>query len=304
MTTLLIQNKSEKPRIPKKINEFLRNHYLYYFPEYPLVNLGHIPGADTNYLPDNKIRNYYVNLDYKMIEHMDYPKHVIKEMCNLSNFLITSIDQNGVSSPLNLFDSSNIHPGNKRLLCARYLNLNYVPIVWQSFIYIPGLKRITTLEDIYDIYGTNISINLTTKSYGPVKLEISWHGETQRRDHNGYDDWYSASRSRTEFSVLDYLLKNGLEIVNSTIEKEITNTQYPIKYTKTRTNEISIEILDDSLMDENLDFWELYFHIDPTVASKLCKTKRIKIINNYATDNILTDCNLYNTLIRKKYHFD
>jgi len=57
-------------------------------------------------------------------------------------------------------------------------------------------------------------------------------------------------------------------------------------------------------MNENLDFWELYFHIDPTVSSKLCKTKRIRIINDYATDNMLTDCNLYNTLIRKKYHFD
>ena len=88
MTTTLIQNRSEKPRIPKKINKFLRNNYLYYFPEYPLANLSHIPGADTNYLPDNKIRNYYVNLDYKMIEHMDYPKHIIREMCNLSNFLM------------------------------------------------------------------------------------------------------------------------------------------------------------------------------------------------------------------------
>ena len=57
-------------------------------------------------------------------------------------------------------------------------------------------------------------------------------------------------------------------------------------------------------MDENLDFWELYFHIDPMVASKLCKTKRIRIINDYATGNTLTECNLYNTLIRRKYHFD
>jgi hypothetical protein len=305
MPSLLIEDKlSKKPRIPKKINKFLRNHYLYFFPEYPLANLSHIPGAAEDYLSDNKLRNYYVNLDYKMIEHRDHPKRIVGEMCNLSNFLITSMDQTGISSPLNFYDSNSIHPGNKRLLCARYLNLKYVPVVWQSFIYIPGLTRITTLEDIYNIYGTNISINLAPKSYGPSRLEISWHGETHRRDHNGYDDWYTTSRLRTEFSILDYLLTHGLEIVNSTIEKEITNTQYPIKYTKARKNKISIEILDNSLMDENLDFWELYFHIDPTVASKLCKTKRIRIINDYATGNTLTECNLYNTLIRRKYHFD
>lgn len=302
----LVQNLSDAPRLPENIDQFLEDNYFYYFPKYPLTRLNHIPGAAENYLPDYNIRHLYINLDYKMIRHQGYSNGVIHGMSKLSNFLITSMDQKGIVAPLNLYGDHNIHPGNKRLICARYLNLEYIPILWQTTLYIPGLRRVSSLQDIYDIYGKNISIKLCPKENQKDRLEISWHGESKRRDPNGYDNWYETSKLRTDFNVPSYFLEHGLEIVNSTTNTKLFRKQsYPFNFTTTRKQKISIEILDDSLLDEDLDFWELFFHIDPMVYTKTCKTKKIKIINDYANNNItLTDCNLYNTLKRKKLYYD
>jgi hypothetical protein len=96
MVSTLETDNSQSSRIPKRIDLFLKGNYFYYIPEYPLSNFNHIPGASKSYISNNTIRNYYCNLDYQMIKHQDYENRVIHSMVNLSNFLITSIDQNGI----------------------------------------------------------------------------------------------------------------------------------------------------------------------------------------------------------------
>jgi hypothetical protein len=301
LSDLTLDN-SNKVRISPIATDILNKFYFYYIPEYSLERLNHIPGSSVDYLPDKKIRTRYNNLDYKLINHVDHKKSVIRKIVDLSNFLITSMDQTGIHAPLNLHTSSNIHPGKKRLICARYLGLETVPILEQSTRPKEGLTRINSLEEIFEIYGTDISININGQ-----KFEVSWHGDTHMRDPNGYDDWYTASATRSTGEVLyrEYLLSTGLEVLNSQKNATVTQKKFQTHYRTTRKNKITVEILDDSILSQVLDFWELYYHIDPAVYMKTCETGKLRIINDFASTNtILDNCKIYRSLTRKKLCFN
>jgi len=297
----LTLDKSNKDRISPLVSDILNRFYFYYIPEYSLKRLNHIPGASPKYLPNKIIRNHFSNLDYKLINYVDCENSVIRKLVDLSNFLITSMDQTGIHSPLNLYTLSNIHPGNKRLICARYLGLKTVPILEQSLHPKEGLTRINSLEEIFEIYGNDISININSQ-----RLEVSWHGDTHLRDTNGYDDWYTASATRSTEDVLyrEHLLSTGLEVLNSQKNATVTQKKFKTHYRTARENKITIEILDDSILSKGLDFWELYYHIDPAVYIKTCETGKLRIINNFAsTKTILDNCKIYRSLTRKKLRF-
>lgn len=299
--TKLISDTSNKSRyILEDIKKVFDKYFFYYHDQYLLENLSHITSAGKNYLEDDNVRDYYVNLDYRLIDYIEYEKTVISSMVEYSNFLVTSFDTKGIMSPLNLFMNENIHPGGKRLLCARYLGMKTMPIVSQTLTPEDGI-RLHGVDDIFRIYGNEISINVNADE----RLEISWHGETHRRDQNGYDDWYTTSAYRDNiFSVCDYLLENGLEVVsNFGHYRETINGKFRTIYTSQPKNDIYIEVFDQQLMSSELDFWELYFHIDPAIGLKICSTSQLRIVNRRASE-ILHDCSLYKTLTRKKLKFD
>ena len=295
---MIILDKSSKPRIQQGVDEYLKNNPVYFIPDYPLEKLSHLKAGDIKYLEDPDILNCYNTLSYKMLNYIRYHKRIIRQMCESFNFVITSIDQEGILSPLNLNAEGNVHPGNKRLLAARYLNLDTVPILHDTKKEVEGYNRISSLEELYDLYGTEISVRIVDRPT-TTAIEVSWHGHTKIRDENGNDDWVTASATRDGFKNLpSYVLRNGLEIVNSRYN-EITNIDgLKTIFSNVNSNDIYIEVLDNSILDD-VNFWELYFHIDPLIYRKECISGKINIINNL-TDNktVLTNCGLYKTLTR------
>lgn len=295
---MTILDKSSKPRIQQGVDEYLKNNPVYFIPDYPLEKLSHLKAGDSNYLEDPAVLNCYNTLSYKMLNHITYPKTIVLRMCESFNFVITSIDQEGILSPLNLNAEGNVHPGNKRLLAARYLNLDTVPVLYDKKKTINGYDRISSLKELYDLYGTEISVRIVERPT-TTALEVSWHGHTKVRDENGNDDWVTASAIRDGFKSLPLLfLKNGLEIVNSKLDKTRIIDGLTTIYSKTNNNDIYIEVLDDDILDD-VNFWELYFHIDPLVHRKECSSGKINIVNNLTDNNtVLTNCGLYKTLMR------
>lgn len=280
-----------------KIKEVLAKDYFYYYPKYSLQDLDHIPAAKPDYIKNNIIRPYFANLDYRLIDYRNDPHTTIGSLAENANFLVTSIDQTGILAPLNLHNNENIHPGKKRLIVARYIGLKTLPVLLQSEEPQNSGKRLQTIDDLFEIYGPNIGIYVN--DYG--RLEVSSF-ISNMRDQNGYDDWVSMAHSRDDnFSMADYMLENGLEVYNSYRGDTVVNGNFKTIYTTNPKNKIYIEILDDSLLDEGLDFWQLFFHIDPTVKTKTCKTDRIRIVNSMSQNDNLTNCSLYSTMTRKMY---
>lgn len=289
---------SDKPTLPDNIDEFLNNNPVYYVSDYPLNELSHVTCAGKDYIPDDTVREYYNTLDYRMINHVDNPNRVIHGLSDAFNFVVTSIDTKGIQSPLNMNHENNVHPGNKRLLCARYLDLDTIPVVVDIGKELDRGTRLNKLQDIYDIYGTDISIKIDYR-FRRECLSVSWHGDTKIRNQNGDDDWNSASSRRENFfSVREYLVENGLEVVNSEIHKTVTNGSVVTHFRTSQQNKIGVEIHDTNLLKMNLDFWELFFHIDPLVSAKTCVTSKLSIYNNFANKNVINNCSLYKTLIR------
>lgn len=292
---------SNLERIPheKLLKSLFKKFQFVYTPNYELKKLDNIASAGKDYLPDKKVRFFYNNLDYRLLAHYNYEKKIVKDMIDLVNFLVTSMDQQGVKSPLNKMGNS-IHPGGKRLLIARYLNLPTIPVLEQHRTHLSkNDSNVNSLEDLFKIYSNDISIKIRKQ-----RLEVSWHGESKLRDNNGYDDWFSASRNRdgNTLKIREYLLKNGLEIVNNFIEKEQTSDIFVTRFVKQPTNKIYFTVTDEKLL--SYDFWELFYHLDPTVYKKTCKSQHIEIYNHFADNSIsLENCNLLNTLNRTKIKF-
>ena len=294
----MISDSSSKQRIQDGIDDYLKDNPVYYIPDYPLQKLSHMVAAGPDYIKDKQILNYYNTLSYKMIKHIGYENSMILRMSESFNFIVTSIDQKGILAALNMNTGTNIHPGNKRLLCARYLNLDTVPILYDTGRKLENYRRVRTIDDIFDIYDKDISVRIVNRFDRNI-LEVSWHGETKTRDSNGNDDWITASATRNGFvSLPKFFMKNGIEIVNSK-RKFITEIEgFKTTFTTERKSKVSIEVLDDSLIG-NVDFWELYFHIDPVVYRKECASGKINIINDFADNDItLKNCSLYKTLMR------
>lgn len=280
-----------------KIKEILAKDYFYYYPQYSLHDLNHIPTAKSDYIKNDIVRPYFANLDYRLIDHRFEKPTVIGSLVENANFLVTSIDQTGIHAPLNLHNNENIHPGKKRLTVARYVGLETVPVLLQSERPQNSGKRLQTIDDFFDVYGPDIGIYVNDY----WRLEVTYL-ISNMRDPNGYDDWLAMSYSRDGyFSMADYMLENGLEVYNSYRRDTVVNGNYKTVYTTNPRNEIYVEVFDDSLLDEGLDFWQLFFHIDPTVKTKTCKTGRIRIVNSMSQKDNLTNCSLYSTMIRKMY---
>lgn len=292
---------SNLERLPHKklLKSLFQKYQFVYTPNYELQKLDNIASAGATYLPDKKVRFFYNNLDYRLLAHYNYEKKIVRDMIDLVNFLVTSMDQQGVKSPLNKSNSS-IHPGGKRLLIARYLNLPTVPVLEQNKKLLnKDDGNVKSVKDLFKIYSNDISIKIRNQ-----KLEVSWHGESKLRDNNGYDDWFSASRNRdgNTLKIREYLLENGLEIVNNFIEKEQTSDIFVTKFVKQPTNKIYFTVTDEKLL--SYDFWELFYHIDPTVYKKTCKSQCIEIHNHFIDNtSSLENCNLLNTLNRTKIKF-
>ena len=291
-----------KPRFPKNLNDILQTKNLYYYPKYNLCDLGDILGADDEYLSNDVVRNHYINLSYELIAWTK-TKKVIQNIVEGSNFLVTSIDRGGIKSPLCLHELKDntryIHPGNKRLIIARYLQLEYIPVVISSIEKVDNAIKLNTLDDIKKIYGNDISICTPNDT-----VEIHWHGDTFMRNDCGGNHWMKKSREEnSSLGILKYLIENGLEVVSPFIEKDITKSvnkkRFVTKFRKSSSQLLYVEVYNkDYLM---YDFWDLFYHMDPTVKVKSCKTEDIKLVNLMSnTDIELNECSLASSLTRKK----
>jgi len=303
----LQDNLSEKPRWPDNaaLNYIFQNYNFFIYPEYKLEKLNNIPSVFADYMPSRRLRNLYSNLDYRMLSMYHKLELWLQGTIDLCNFIITDIDQNGIFMPIQKFYEA-VHPGNKRLLIARYLNLDTVPILEQTKSTKPIKKtsytQIKNQDEIISNFGNDISVQIRNKE----RLEISWHGLSSFRDDNGYDDWFRKSESRpSSCNYREYLLEYGLEVINPVSKKVLVNNNFVTDMkTKSPKNEVYIEVLDKDIMYQNFDFWELFFHIDPDIRIKECETKKIRIVNLTAnSDKELFNCKLYNTLVRKKIKF-
>lgn len=254
--------------------------------------------SDDTYIPDKHVVDYYRNLDYRMIEHIDYPNRVIEGMTKFSCWLITSICETGMQSPLNMYlegDYSNIHPGKKRYIAANYVGLASVPVVVQQLKTeerVAGL-HIANLEELSDIYGNNVSIKVA-QNYNQDVIECSWHGETNSRDPNGYDDWWSVAGKSInhENVILDNILYRGLAVrtpnENATASGIFKTVMHP---------DIGGDFYIESERND-FDFWQLYFHFDPRVGKKVDKKLGISIINHYGDPDWVIEVDFSKTLNR------
>lgn len=263
--------------------------------------------SDDKYIPDDLMVDYYRNLDYRMIAHIDYPSSVIEGMVKYSFWLVTSFSEHGVKSPMNMYIDEdqqhfNIHPGKKRYIVANYMGLDSVPVLVQQ------LKKETRIDGVHinnvaqliDLYGDNTSMQVSQK-YGQEVLECSWHGATNLSDKNGYDGWWQAAGESINRSnvILEYILKEGLHVQFDVISRSInTTTQYSTHiHPMARHMQFYIDIPDAKYLNENL--WQLYFHFDPRVGVKECVETGIRIVNKFGDQDWKMKVNLKKTLDRK-----
>ena len=203
------------------------------------------------------------------------------------------MSQHGIKSPLNMYNWENIHPGKKRYIIANYLQLPTVPVLsqHQEDEHDINSQPIANRKQLDEIYGSNYSTRLQPKMDG-YRLECSWHGETQRRDHNGYDDWYSASSTSIGDNnwITDYLLTNGLHI------KTFGPSSMSIsgKFTTHINNETDSDFY--IVAPQNLvtayDLWQLYYHFDPRYSRKTDTSTGISIINKRGDPSLVLEQDL------------
>jgi hypothetical protein len=260
--------------------------------------------SDDKYIPDDQVVDYYRNLDYRMIEYIDYPSRVIEGMVKYSFWLVTSFSLQGIQSPMNMYlenHYANIHPGKKRYIVANYMALDSVPVLVQQLktqTRIHGV-HITNVNQLIDLYGNNVSMQVS-KKYGQEVLECSWHGATNLRDKNDYDGWWQAAGESINHNnvILEYLLKEGLPVqFNGPAQSINTTTQYiTCIHADAHHMQFYIDIPDVKYLNE--DLWKLYFHFDPRVGVKECVETGIRIINKFGNPDWIIKVNLKKTLER------
>ena len=270
---------SNKPRIDIDTQKVLQEYNFYYY-DSNLQDLPFQKCGDHSYIPDETILHHYRNLNYHLISHEQYFKPVIGNIIRTGCWLVTSMDIHGIQSPLSMFET-HVHPGKKRYMVANYLQVDTVPVLLQTKEVRHDLQKVTTLSDLSDIYKGNFSTRVEQKDDNMI-LECSWHGATNSRDSKGYDNWWKVSNEEIGSNViLDYIKKNGVGI---------NQTDRPFY----------ILVHDDTLQ---FDWWELYFHFDPTVYRKVCETGNIEIINTMSKSNeTIHGCKLMRTLERPKLY--
>jgi hypothetical protein len=276
----MFNDMSNRPRIDPGTEEILNTYNFYYIKKYKLSK---VPQQDwASYVPDHTISNHFRNLSYNLMSFKNYKINAVSGMVDQGCWLVSNIDHKGIQSPLNMFNG-NLHPGRKRYIVAHYLQLKSIPILLQTKEEL-SQSKITTLEQLNQIYQNNYSTKIKIKSSGEPVLECSWHGETNSRDSNGYDDWWKVSGEAYNYKnvILDYISRFGIEV-------NMNEQDLPFE----------IIVHDKNLL--NKDFWELYFHFDPAVHRKICETKKIEIVNRLTDSKIvMKDCKLVRTLFRPK----
>lgn len=298
----LMKDSSINPRIPVESIECFNRHFFYFFPNYPNIELLKIQNWDNISYPESLNPEYYYNIDYKMLELKNLSKDY-KMYTDYLFFLVTSIDQKGIISPVNLYEKRVFHPGGKRVNIAAYLGIESLPAVVQSTINLGDSHKISSLDDLLGLYNNNCSLIYRTEF---DRIEVAWHGITGLRDKRGYDDWFAkaeqSSKKFLEKSLSDVILEQGLEIITDKKQSMEVNKIYKTYFTNHSRCPIRIKILDSSLLD--LDLWELYFHIDPSVYKKIDETGTIIIENDYAREEatILENCKMMRTLKRQKFY--
>jgi len=301
---LMFIDESNRDRIDTKLSKFFERYSLRYYPTWKLSKLPVQRCSDKNYISDQYVLDCYRNLHYDLIKYQNYSNQVINGMVQHSCWLVSSMSQKGVQSPLNMYDWKNIHPGKKRYIVANYLNLKTVPVLAQhpKDEIVTGGILINNLADLQEIYQNNLSVKIREKCED-LLIECSWHGETNRRDANGYDDWYSAAASLIggKNIILEYLLENGLHVQydfksNDTIINSNKDIYVTKVYNRAYQQKFFIEIPDMQYL--NKDLWKLYFHFDPIVGIKECTETGIRIVNKFGNLENKMKVNLKKTLER------
>lgn len=274
-------DKSDLERIDPRISEVLERYSLTYFPSWPVSELPPQRCSDDKYITDQYVLDCYRNLHYELIRYRDYHNRVIEGMVDYSFWLVTSMSTQGVQSPLNMYDWQNIHPGKKRYIVANYVQLDTVPVLVQhrpDDIQREGGTPITTLNALLDIYGNNVSIKIREKA-DDLLLECSWHGETNKRDANGYDDWYRASAESINETntLLPRLLETGLQVRSPVKNYSINTGLFKTHASRNLADQDFFLIVPEPKYIDSL--WKLYFYFDPRVGLKRCRTTGIEIHN-------------------------
>lgn len=289
---------SDKPRISQNVVDCFDRYNFYYIEKHPILDMLSKQAWDRKKLPSKYSPEYYYNIDYKMLNYKNFKPY--SEYCNYLFFLITSIDQKGIISPINTMELKFFHPGGKRVTVARYLGMENLPILLQTKSK-RDIRRIKNMEQLLELYGNNCSFKHRNDTDA---LEIAYHGETNMRDPVGYDDWYGKARKIVEESNIDipkYVLKHGLTAVSKWKKRTQVHGRFKTSYVNSSNSPIRIEIKDKKYL--NKDLWELFFHIDPSVYKKIDETENIIIYNDYAKEKniVLKNCKLSKTLDRVKY---
>lgn len=299
---VLTEDLSNKERMPNNLNNYLAENEYYYVSNYPCSYFNNSNLGTDHWNISLKDVNKVINLDYTLISSKN--AKLQRFVGNIVD-VVQSVDRFGVKAAICLNQPTNAHPGNKRLIVSRYLGKSTVPVIGKREFFKDDtlqMSRLDTIDDLYDVFGTEISVVITPKNF----LEVFYHGESLMRDANGMDNFAKKAylvREQNKLcpSISDYLLKNGLEIVCGFDKVKKTKKIYKAFYSKTPVNKIYVEILDDTILENKFSYWDLFFHFDYENHVKICKTKKLKLVNNLSIkNNIVENCSLYDTLTRQK----
>lgn len=300
----LQQDLSTQDRYSSKISAVFENSNFYFIQDYPVKELLPLQPWDYRILPMELYPWYYYNIDYRMLSYYD-KLHEFRILCDWMFFLVTSFDEKGIVSPINLFDYQDFHPGGKRVTVAHFMGIETVPVLLQTDNKISE-KKISTIEELHNLYGNNCSFITRDNK----RLEVLYHGETDMRDSRGYDDWYAKAESiKNEYFGLDsfskYIYDSGLTVYNRWKDQTIDNNGFKITYTTSRPEtQVFLEVLDEDILSK--DLWKLYFYIDPSVYKKIDETGKIIIHNNFGrkSNKIMLNCKMSRTLLNHVNYYD
>ena len=299
----MLNDVSDMVRIDPNIDKLFQSYNFTLVTHWPVNKLpAQQPGLSKS-ISNNTVLDLYRNLDYRMIDHIDSSSKIIGNLSRLTYWLVTSLCETGVRSPMNMIIDNNspgkIHPGKKRYIVANYLGLDTIPVMVQQsnkLIRVAGRPIYNTAQMI-SAYDNNVSIKIKDSK----KVACSWHGATNSRDKSGYDNWWNAASVAINHDnkILDYILQHGLHI-NCASQSHSSSTQNGIFNTHINHNATDHDFyleVDNTKMIKK-DLWQLYFHFDPRVGVKSCAHTGIKIINKFGDSNWTMQVNFAKTLKR------
>lgn len=297
--------KGKRPRFPNNLEQRLLNGQYCYLEKFPVKKLDATPTEWWNLNP--KYVSMIRNCSYKILQTAIAKKDTQEKFNQVYNWFlwkpetIFSIDQEGIHAPLGMVKEFGIaHPGNERIIMARYLGIENVAVFTKKSLLPNDIKitsMLTNLEDIVNVYGPKISIFVTEDG---GNLEV-WYHKSGRMDHNGQDDIAFLGEQERLTSkcndLIKYLIQNGIEVVYDGTETTRQNGIFTTKFRKKPSNQVYVVLNDKDLF--NLDFWELFFHIDYKRRYKICHTGKLQIVNNINIDTLTYKSSLYKSLTRR-----